>query len=75
MDSNTGLLTTEQAAAALGIAVDSVRHAIHKKALPATRLGRQWVVTPEAVGQYRLHHSGQRGRAAGTRQYDYERAE
>lgn len=57
-----GILTTEQAAAALGIAVDSVRHAIYKQALPATRLGRQWVVTPEAVAQYRLHHSGQRGR-------------
>ncbi len=61
MESIGRLLTTAQAAAALGVKVDTVRHAIQSKALPAEKLGRQWVVTPEAVDAYRAGHLGGKG--------------
>lgn len=55
-------LTTGQAAEALGVKVDTVRHAIKRGKLEARQLGRVWYISPGAVDAYRLAHLGKVGR-------------
>ena len=49
-------MTLKEAAASLGITPDSLRQAIARGALRATKLGRDWIVTAEEVERYRMEH-------------------
>jgi excisionase family DNA binding protein len=57
------LLTTAQAAEALGLRPDSVRYAIWRKVLNVVPLdGRTNLISREEVDRYRREHLGQRGK-------------
>lgn len=48
------MMTTTQAAVELGIKPVSVRALIASGVLPATRHGRDWLITQEALDAYKL---------------------
>lgn len=54
-------MTLKQAAAILGITPDSLRQAIARGTLKATKRGRDWWVTQKAVDDYRKHKALERG--------------
>lgn len=60
-------MTTNEAAAALGIKPVTVRAAIKAGKLRATKRGRDWHITPAAVEAYRSGSLGQPGRRPVTR--------
>lgn len=47
------VLTLEQAAASLDVAASTLRVQIRKGKLRATKIGRDWTVTPKEVERYR----------------------
>lgn len=49
-------MTLKQAAALLGVTPDNLRGAIARGSLKATKLGRDWTVTPKEVERYRTEH-------------------
>ena len=49
-------MTLKEAAASLGLAVQTLRTQIKLGVLPATKRGRDWFVTPAAVERYRAEH-------------------
>lgn len=49
-------MTLKEAAASLGVTPDNLRGAIARGALKATKLGRDWIVTPKEVERYRTEH-------------------
>lgn len=49
-------MTLKEAAAALGVTPDNLRGAIHRGALKATKMGRDWFVKPSEVERYRREH-------------------
>lgn len=49
------LLSLQQAADELGIAVTTLRHHCQRGNIPALKLGRDWVITREAVEWFREH--------------------
>lgn len=49
-------MTLKEAAEILGTSPDNLRGAIARGALKATKLGRDWIVTPKEVEKYRLKH-------------------
>lgn len=49
-------MTLKEAAASLGVTPDNLRGAIARGALKATKLGRDWIVTPKEVEKYRAEH-------------------
>jgi excisionase family DNA binding protein len=53
-------MTLPEAAAALGLHPDTLRHQIHNGALRATKVGRDWTVTPREVERYRTESLGSR---------------
>ena len=55
-------MTTNDAADALGLSVNTVRRAIHNGTLRATKRGRDWHITPSAVEAYRATSLGKPGR-------------
>lgn len=56
------MLTTAQAATRLGITRVAVLKAIARGALHADKIGRDWIITPEALDEYRQRSLGQPGR-------------
>lgn len=46
-------VTLAEAAKDLGVAESTLRHQIANRKLAATKIGRGWFVTPEAVEHYR----------------------
>ncbi len=48
------MLSTQDAAALLGITHRAVLKAIQRKKMVASKFGRDWVITPEAVEAYRV---------------------
>lgn len=56
------MLTTQQAADRLGISRSAILKAIKRGVIRARRFGRDWVLTPEAVEDYRTHSLGKPGR-------------
>jgi excisionase family DNA binding protein len=61
------LLTLTQAAAALEISASTLRHQVHNGVLPATLIGKTWVVTRADVERYRRDHLGKVGRPEGAK--------
>lgn len=57
-------MTTNEAAAALGIKPVTVRAAIKAGRLRARKVGRDWHITPASVEAYRATSLGQPGRKA-----------
>ena len=55
-------MTTSEAASALGISVNTVRHQIGAGRLRASRQGRDWLVTAGEVERYRADSLGRPGR-------------
>jgi excisionase family DNA binding protein len=55
------MLTTAEAAALLGRSTSRVLKLIAAGRLPATKHGRDWFITPEAVAAYKPHPNGRRG--------------
>lgn len=53
-------MTLKEAAASLGVTPDNLRGAIARGTLKATKLGRDWIVTPKEVERYR--HDNLRGK-------------
>lgn len=51
-------LTLEQAAASLGVADSTLRVQIRNGKLRATKVGRDWTVTPREVERYRRESQG-----------------
>jgi excisionase family DNA binding protein len=49
-------VTLKEAAEILGTSPDNLRGAIARGAMKATKLGRDWIVTPKEVEKYRLEH-------------------
>lgn len=58
------LLTLHQASEHTGIAHETLRQQARKGVLAATMLGRQWVVTAEALDAYVRDHKGKHGFAS-----------
>lgn len=56
------MMTTAEVAQALGMSRRAVNDAIGRKALPATRQGRDWMVDPEHVVAYGANRRGGAGR-------------
>jgi len=56
------MLTLIQVAEALGLEPSTLRHQIRNGRLRATKVGRDWVVTPREVERYRRERLGQPGR-------------
>ncbi|MGH8542845.1 MAG: helix-turn-helix domain-containing protein [Gammaproteobacteria bacterium] len=52
MPSVRELLTTRQAADRLGVGVQAVVMAIHRKALKATKYGHSWLIAPKDLQAY-----------------------
>lgn len=61
----TNLLTTEQAAARLGVSPRRVRAMIAAGRLAAQQVGRDWLISPEAIRDYRPGRPGRRPKAQG----------
>lgn len=57
-------MTTDEAAARLGIEPVSVRQAIARGTLRATKHGRDYWITEAAVADYEARHKGRVGRPA-----------
>jgi len=55
------MFTLAEAAAQLGVAHDTLRRQIRLGVLPAQKMGKQWVVTAEALTAYDAHRKGPRG--------------
>lgn len=55
-------MTTNEAAAALGISRHGILMAIRRGALAATKRGRDWWITPAAIEAYRAERLGRPGR-------------
>lgn len=55
------LLTTEEAAARLGIKAETVMRALKAGKMGGRKLGRSWLVTPADVQEYRQRHLGRKG--------------
>lgn len=55
-------MTTNEAAAALGLRPVTIRAAIKAGTLRATKRGRDWHITPAAVEAYRASSLGKPGR-------------
>jgi len=51
-----GVMSLKQAATELGITPDTLRQQIKAEKLTATKLGRDWFVTPAEVERYRVEH-------------------
>ena len=49
-------MTLIEAAALLGVTPDNLRGAIKRGSLKATKVGRDWTVTPREVERYRTEH-------------------
>ena len=49
-------MTLIEAAVILGVTPDNLRGAIRRGSLKATKLGRDWIVTPAEVEKYRAEH-------------------
>jgi len=49
------LLSTAEAAAALGVSVQAVRLAIAEGRLKADKFGNQWTITKKAVNAYQVN--------------------
>lgn len=49
-------MTLKEAATLLGVTPDNLRGAIARGTLKATKMGRDWFVTPKAVEKYRSEH-------------------
>lgn len=54
-------MTLREAADSLGVTPDTLRQAIRRGALRATKRGRDWWVTEGAVEEYRAKHLGRPG--------------
>ncbi len=67
------LLTLHQASERTGIAHETLRQQARKGVLAATMLGRQWVVTPEALDAYVRDHKGKHGFASSRHPYHGQR--
>lgn len=50
------VMALKQAAALLGVTPDNLRGAIARGSLKATKIGRDWTVTPKEVERYRTEH-------------------
>lgn len=50
------VMPLKQAAAILGVTPDNLRGAIARGSLRATKIGRDWTVTPKEVERYRTEH-------------------
>jgi excisionase family DNA binding protein len=55
------MMTLPQAAAILGLAPSTLRHAIRRGQLEAEKVGYRWTVSVAAVDRYRQDHRGRRG--------------
>lgn len=55
-------MTTQEAAAALGVAASTIQHQIAKGRLLATKHGRDWWITEAEIERYRRESSGRPGR-------------
>ncbi len=73
MIGETELLTLPQAAELLGVSVITLQQQARKGVLGATKLGKQWVVTSEAVRQYRDERKGKIGFASPAHPYHGQR--
>lgn len=56
------MLTTKQAAAALGVTVRRVQAMIKAGRLAATKAGRDWLIEPDALDAVRVRKSGRPAR-------------
>ncbi len=65
----TELLTLKEAAARIGVSPITLQQQIRKGALPAIRLGNQWVVTADDLRIYTETRQGKRGFASPTHPY------
>lgn len=54
-------MTLKEAAETLGTSPDNLRGAIARGTLKATKLGRDWIVTPKEVERYRAENRRSRG--------------
>ncbi len=55
-------MTVNEAARELGILPATVRIQILRGVIPAHKIGRDWIIAPEAVDRYRADHLGRPGR-------------
>ena len=55
-------MTINEAAEALGRHPSTLRHQIRNDSLKATKRGRDWWVTGDAVRHYRKHYLGRHGK-------------
>lgn len=55
-------MSLAEAAESLGVELDSLRNAIHRKTLKAEKIGRNWTVKEKEVERYRAENLGKRGR-------------
>lgn len=55
-------MTVNEAASALGVTPSTVRNQIENGVIAATKVGRDWSITEEAVEEYRRDHRGKRSR-------------
>ncbi len=67
------LLTLHQASDLTGISHGTLRLQARKGVLAARLLGRQWVVTKEALADYMEHHAGKHGFASTLHPYHGQR--
>jgi excisionase family DNA binding protein len=67
------LLTLHQASERTGISHGTLRQQARKGVLAATMLGRQWVVTAEALADYMENHAGKHGFASARHPYHGQR--
>ena len=65
----TELLTLKEAAARIGVSPITLQQQIRKGALPAIRLGNQWVVTADDLRIYTETRQGKRGFASPNHPY------
>ena len=59
------LYTTKEAAEQLGIQYRSILKAIDRGTLKAEKVGRDWLIEPGAIADYRAQYLGRRGRKPG----------
>ncbi len=52
-------MTLKEAAASLEVTPDNLRGAIHRGALKARKIGRDWWVEPKEIERYRREHRRQ----------------
>ena len=55
------MLTTNEAAALLGVSRSRVLKLIAAQRLQAWKYGRDWYLTPQAIAAYQPHPNGRRG--------------